>query len=730
MPPVAQTLQKDYPEVLAATRLRSYGKQRILIGNQTYKQDELAYVDSNFFSIFTLPFVSGDANTALIEPNSIVISETVAGRYFKNENPLGKSIDFTGLHVTYTIRGIIKDIPENSHFHFDMFGSMATLPEASEQSWMTSNFYTYLLLQKNYDYKKLEAKLPAVVEKYMGPQLQQATGISFEAFRKAGNNLGLFLEPLTDIHLKSDVLFDLSEGGDIRYVYIFGIIALFMLLIACINFMNLSTASAGKRSKEVGIRKVLGSRKHQLVGQFLAESIVCSFISLALALLLVKLALPFFNTLSAKNLSFTLLNNPVNIVMLVAFGLLTGTLAGSYPAFFLSSFNTISVLKSKFTSGKQSIGLRSGLVVFQFFISITLIVCTIVVYNQLHYINHKELGYNKEQVLLIEESYLLGKNETLLHDLIKNDQRVTSVSTSSFLPAGPSGANNFMVYPDFNQTQLVKTLRYDVDAQYIPTLGMQMLAGRNFSENMASDSNAIILNETGVKALGWKNEATGHTITYTSNNGQKQTYNVIGVVKDFHFKSLHQPISPLVMTLGHNSGTIIARIQAKDVSGLLSTLKTQWNSFTKEEPFVYNFLDERFRQTYEKEQKMSLILTVFACLTILVGCLGLFGLAAFTAEQRTKEIGIRKVLGASVSGVVAMLTKDFLKLVGIAFVIACPLSWYIMNKWLQDFAYRINVEWWVFVVAALVAVIITLLSVSLKAIKAAIANPVKSLRSE
>lgn len=730
MPPVAQTLQKDYPEVVAATRLRNYGKQRILIGNQTYKQDELAYVDSNFFSIFTLPFVSGDANTALTEPNSIVISETVAARYFKSENPLGKSIDFTGLHATYTIQGIIKDIPENSHFHFDMFGSMATLPEASEQSWMTSNFYTYLLLQKNYDYKKLEAKLPAVVEKYMGPQLQQATGISFEAFRKAGNKLGLYLQPLTDIHLKSDVLYDLSEGGDISYVYIFGAIALFMLLIACINFMNLSTAGASKRAKEVGIRKVLGSRKHQLVWQFLVDSIVLTFISLALALLLVKLALPVFNTLSQKHLEIMLLNNPLTIGMLVVFGLVVGSLAGSYPAFFLSSFNTIAVLKSKFSSGKQSIGIRSGLVVFQFFVSITLIVCTIVVYNQLQYINNKDVGYNKEEVLLIGETYLLGKNEALLHQQLQHDSRVVSVSTSSFLPAGPTNSNNFIVYPDFSETQLVKTLRYHVDPQYIPTMGMQLVAGRNFSESLASDSNAIILNEASAKAFGWKNDALGHKITYSMNGGQKQSYVVIGIVKDFHFKSLHQPISPLVMTLGDNTGSIIARINTKDISGLLSTVKDQWKSFNSEEPFVYSFLDERFRQTYEKEQKMSLILTVFACLTILVGCLGLFGLAAFTAEQRTKEIGIRKVLGASVSGVVAMLTKDFLKLVGIAFVIACPLSWYIMNKWLQDFAYRINVEWWVFVVAALVAVIITLLSVSLKAIKAAIANPVKSLRSE
>ncbi|MBC7688968.1 MAG: ABC transporter permease, partial [Aquabacterium sp.] len=523
MPPVAQTLKADYPEVLEATRLRSYGKQRIAIGEKSFKEDELAYVDPNFFDVFTLPFISGDSKTALLQPNTIVISEAVATKYFANQDPVGKSLVFKGLNANYTITGVIKNIPANSHFHFDILAAMATLPEAKEQSWMTSNFYTYLVLPKGYDYKKLEAKLPSAIDKYLSPQLQQSMGMTMADFRKAGNNLGLYLQPLTDIHLRSDVLFDLSTGGNLQTVYIFAAIAIFMLLIACINFMNLSTAGASKRAREVGIRKVLGSRKHQLVWQFLIDSIVLTFISLALALLLVKLALPVFNTLSQKHLEFTLLNNPLTIGMLVVFGIVVGSLAGSYPAFFLSSFNTIAVLKSKFSSGKQSIGIRGGLVVFQFFVSITLIVCTIVVYNQLHYINNKDVGYDKEEVLLIGETYLLGKNEALLHNQLKNDTRVVNISTSSFLPAGPSNSNNFIVYPDYSETQLVKTLRYHVDPQYIPTMGMKLVAGRNFSENLASDSNAIILNEASAKAFGWKNEALGHKITYSMNGGQKQS---------------------------------------------------------------------------------------------------------------------------------------------------------------------------------------------------------------
>jgi putative ABC transport system permease protein len=730
MPPVAQTLKADYPEVLEATRLRDYGRPRISYGEKSFRDDAFAYVDSNFFSVFTLPFVTGEAITALSQPNSIVVSQAVAEKYFGSVDPIGKMLDFKSLNTSYKITGVIKNVPVNSHFHFDIFGSMSGLAEAKEPSWMTSNFYTYLVLPKGYDYKKLEAKLPQAFDKYVSPQLQQSMGITMTEFRKKGNDLGLYLQPITDIHLKSDVLFDLSPGGDIRYVYIFGAIAIFMLLIACINFMNLSTAGASKRAKEVGIRKVLGSVKSQLVRQFLTESILLTFTAMLLALVLVKLALPLFNNLSGKELDFNLIDNPMLPVVLLVFGLATGAFAGSYPAFFLSSFKPITVLKSKFNTGKRSINLRSGLVVFQFFISITLMVCTAVVYQQLSYIHNKELGYDKHQVLLIGETYLLGKNEEVLRQELAQDTRVISVSTSNFLPAGNTNLNNFFLYPENNENQLVKTLRYDVDYNYIATLGMKIVAGRNFSKEFGTDLSAVIINENAASAFGWKNNATGHKLTRSDNQGKKTTYTVVGVVKDFHFKSLHEPISPLVMTIGDNSGTIIAKVKTKDIPGLLADIKNKWTAFTSEEPFMYAFLDERFNQTYEKEQKMGMILGIFACLTICVACLGLFGLATFTAEQRTKEIGIRKVLGATVTGVASLLTRDFLKLVFVGFVFATPIAWYIMNRWLQDFAYRIDVEWWVFVLAAVASILITIFSVSFKAIKAAVANPIKSLRTE
>jgi putative ABC transport system permease protein len=425
----------------------------------------------------------------------------------------------------------------------------------------------------------------------------------------------------------------------------------------------------------------------------------------------------------------TLANHPLLIPGLLLFVLVTGMLAGSYPAFYLSSFKPVSVLKGKFVSGKSSIGLRSGLVVFQFFVSIILIVSTTVVYKQLSYIQNKKLGYNKEQVLVLRETWLLGDRHELFKEKLLHDPRVANVSISGYLPAGPSFNNNFFVYPEGDDGRLVKTLRYEVDPNYIPTLGIELQSGRNFSREFRSDSMAVIINEAAAKLFGWEKNALDRRITYNSKD-DKFTYHVIGVVKDFHFRSLHEKITPLVMTLGDNSGTIIVKINTADIPGLLASIKKQWDQYTIEEPFGYTFLDERFNATYQAEQKVGYILGIFAGLTIFVACLGLFGLARFTAERRTKEIGIRKVLGASVSGVAALLSKDFLKLVLLAFVFASPIAWYIMNTWLREFAYRISINAWVFVIAALLAVAITILTVSFQAIKAAVANPVKSLRTE
>ncbi|MEP7257212.1 MAG: ABC transporter permease [Flavitalea sp.] len=729
-PPVAQTLLKDFPEVQEATRMSYGGSPMVSYGDKTFKENSIVYVDPNFFKIFTLPLLQGDINTALSSPNTMVITSALAIKYFGGENPIGKILTFKSLNTSYKITGVIDKVPDNSHFHFEMFGTMIGNPDALSTSWMSSNFYTYLVLPEGYNYKRLEAKLPGVVNKYMEPQLQHAMGISLSEFRAGGSDIGLYLQPLTDIHLHSNFTNDFEAPGDISYIYIFSAIAIFMLLIACINFMNLSTASASGRAREVGIRKVMGAVKGKLIGQFLVESILLTAFALVLAIVFVQLALPAFNQFAGRQLSLQLTTHPWLVPGLLTLGLVTGIFAGSYPAFFLSSFNPVEVLKGRFIAGKGGSSLRSGLVVFQFFISITLMVSTAVVYNQLSYIQNKKLGYNKDQVLILPESWMLGDNKvSVLRQQLEQDPRVASVTSTGYIPAGPSNSNNFFVYEE-NAASQIKALRYEVDYNYLATLGIEMTAGRYFSKNFATDSSAVVLNEAAVKALGFGNQALGKTITRADNDAVKTTWRVIGIVKDFHFKSLHELISPLVMTLSHDNGTLLIKTKTKDLSGLLKTTKMNWDKLSPEMPFSYSFLDERFNNTYRSEQNTAAILGVFAGLAIFVACLGLFGLATFMAQKRVKEIGIRKVLGANVRGIVTLLSKDFLKLVVIAFVVAAPVAWFIMNKWLQDFAYRISISWWIFGLAGLVTVGVTLITVSIQSIKSALTNPVKSLKME
>ena len=731
MPPVARDLKHDFPEVLAATRIRPYGSPRLVSGIKIFREDGFAFVDPNFFQVFTLPLIRGDARTALSQPNTVVITRSVARKIFGNEDPMGKTLvskeDFLKPMI---VTGEIEDVPVNSHFQFGLFASMTALTDANNPSWMSSGYYTYLLLPKGYDYRKLETKLPAEIDRYIGPQMKQDMGITLNEFRKEGNSIGLFLQPLTDIHLHSDLTGELGPNGDIRYVYIFSAVAIFMLLIACINFMNLSTASATKRAREIGVRKVLGSLRGQLARRFLGESLLLTAIAFVLAIGIVYMVLPFFNEIAGRHLSFHWGANPLLTLILIGLVLLTGLLAGSYPAFFLSSFNPIAVLKGRLTTGGRSLTLRSSLVVFQFVISISLIVGTAIVYRQLSFIHHKKLGYDRDQVIVIQEPWWLGKNLNVFRQRLLEDPRVAGVTTSGYLPAGPSYSNNFLVLGDGQSTHMLKTVRFDVDDSYIPTLGMEMAAGRNFSRSFGADSSAIIVNQTAAIAFGWGNNAIGHTIAHTENDGTTHTYRVIGVVRDFNFRSLHQLITPLVMTLGSDASNIIVKAKTTDIPGLLISMQKRWIGSKAEMPFSYSFLDDRFNNTYRAEQNIGRILGIFAGLTIFVACLGLFGLATFIAAERTREIGIRKVLGAGTGAIVTLLSTDFLRLVGLAFLIAAPVAWLVMNKWLQDFAYRITIPLWIFGVTGLMTMIITLLTIGLRAFRAASANPVDSLRNE
>ena len=739
MPPVAAAMKQDFPEVEVATRLVNQGVHRITYGDKTLREDAMAFVDSNFFQVFTLPLIEGDPRTALLHPNSAVITKAMARKFFGNADPMGKVLEFRDDSMAMTVTGVIDKVPANAHFHFELFASMAGYADSRSTSWMTSGYYTYLVLPAGYDPKRLEAKLPSLVEKYMGPQLKASLGVTLSQFRAGGNSLGFELQRLTDIHLHSNLSGEIEPPGDIRYVYIFSAVGIFMLLIACINFINLSTAGAGKRAREVGIRKVLGSVRGQLISQFLIESLLLTFVGTAIAITLLYFSLPLFNQIAGQELSLNWSGAIWLIPTILGIVLATGVLAGLYPAFFLSAFNPVTVLKGLFTPGGKSATLRSTLVTFQFVISICLIIGTAIVYQQLSYIQHKKLGYDRDKVLVVQESFWLQNNQDYFRHELAEDPRIVSVSASAYLPAGQTNNSVFICYPDGRRNDLMYSSQYSVDEQYIPTLGMQVIAGRNFSRDFPSDSTAALINETAAIKLGWitpgrpydPTALLGHLVTQKDNNGTGTSYHVIGLVRDFNFRSLHDLITPLVMTYNPGmEGNFIIKARTKDLAGLVSTMDKEWTALKPGMPFSYSFLDDRFNKTYTFEQHIGLTLGIFAGLTIFVACLGLFGLATFTAERRTKEIGIRKVLGASSASIIGLLSKEFVRLVTIAFLIAAPIAWLVMDHWLRDFPYRITIGWWVFALAALLAIVITLLTVGVRALRAALANPADSLRTE
>lgn len=727
MAPVAQTLKNDLPEVVDATRLAKSHNNRLEYNGSYYGQSSLGYVDPNFFDVFTLPITSGNKNNPLNTPNSVVISESLAKNIFGNSDPVGKTITVTNRSEQLNVSAVMQDIPENSHFHFDLLVSTLGYDQAKKTSWMESDFFTYLVLKEGVAISDVEAKLPAITKKYMSPQMMEAIGMSYEEFQKE-NSIGLFLQPLTDIHLHSDFsdATTLEQGGDIKYIYIFSAIAIFMLVIACINFMNLATASASKRSKEVGIRKVLGSDKKQLIYQFLSEAFISTLLATILAIVLFSVTLPFFNNLAGKTIEFSSLLKPLYILSILGLIILITFLAESYPAFYLSSFNPLNALKSKFSGSGKSSGIRSGLVIFQFVISAGLILATLVVKEQMSYIQNKDIGYEKDQLLVVRNSYLLGNNENNFIAEIKNDPRIESLTHSAFVPAGESDNEVGGIFQ--NGDFLRRMFFYNIDENYIETMGMELLQGRNFSKEFGDESDKVIINEKAAEVLGIRKDAVGKIFQRDTNEGLKDI-TVIGVIKNFNFKSLHQEIEPLILKKNPYGGIII-RSKTADMSGIIENLNTDWNNYNPKEALNYSILDDSFNHTYLKERKMGTILTLFAILTIIVACLGLFGLVTFTAEQRFKEIGIRKVLGSSATQIVALLSRDFIKLVGISFLIAFPLSYYLMNIWLQDFAYRIQIPWWLFLLAGIITMGIAFLTIGIKSFKAASANPIKSLKTE
>ncbi len=728
---VGPGIQTAFPEVLASTRLLKWSQVFMRYQDKQFKEQSIAMADSNFLEIFSIPLLEGNIKTALKEPGSIVVTKAFAQKYFGTSPAMGKAILFGKEQEVRRVTGVIDKIPSNTHFHFDAFLSTADLP-IKTPSWSNVGFYTYLILNKEANPQKLEAKFPQLVAKYVVPETQRDMGVSLAEAQKAVNTFRFFLMPLTDIHLHSTTKYELAANGDINSVYIFSILAIFILLLAIVNFTNLSTAGAASRSKEIGIRKVMGSVKTQLIKQFLLESTLLTFLALLLAVVAVGLLLPSFNTLAGKEISINTLLSVQNAVILLFFGGFVGLLAGAYPAFLLSFSKVTAVLKggSAVKTSRRS-SLRSGLVVFQFAVSGALIVATIVTYQQLHFMQNKKIGFDKDQVLVIQDSYMLGQNELVFKQQLQKDSRVIQASLSGNIPVGMSNIDGTIIYAkrenDKEAHSEITSNIYHIDDEYLTTLGMELKEGRAFSKAFSTDSTAAIINEAAARDLGFgKTSPIGKTIV---RSGQRE-FTIIGVVKDFHYTSARQKIAPLMMLLGRNSGAIIVKVKAADAADIVASFRKQWAAFNPAAPFTYSFLDERFAFLYETEQKTSQLFTVFAVISIVIACLGLFGLAAFTAEQRTKEIGVRKVLGASVVNIIALLSRDFLKLVLIAIFLAVPIAWFAMNRWLEDFAYRIDLAWWVFALAGMLAIGIALLTISFQSIKAALMDPVTSLRSE
>lgn len=739
--PMGPTLLNDYPEVEAMARLRPRGGYTVRRGDEYFSEDGFVFADPSIFEVFTIPLFHGNQAEALTRPNTVAISEEMALKYFGTPDAVGETITLLDT-FDFEVTGVYENMPETSHFRFNFLLSMSTIDEADNNMWLSNNFRTYILLKEGTDPKAFEENFETIKKTYIEPQLQQFMGIGMEEFEAAGNRADYRLQPLTDIHLHSDLTGEFRANGNIMYVYIFSGLAVFILLLACINFMNLSTARSSQRAKEVGVRKTLGSARRQLTGQYLFESLMLSFIALILGLFLVELTLPYFSNISGRSLSTDYISDSFISSLILGIVILTGLLAGTYPALFLSSLSPVRVLKGTFLERKGHRFFRKGLVVFQFSISIVIVVGLLTINKQLQFIQSKNVGFEKDQVIVVEDAYNIGNSSDAVDDFkdAMMDHTIFETATiTSFLPVEGFGLDDRTYWPKGatpTQNNTVNMQRWRVDADYIETLGMELVEGRNFSDERETDRNAVILNEAAADRFGFE-EPIGEVIAiYASNDDGSINqevileFEIIGVVKNFHYKSLRDNITPLGLFYEPSYGNVAFKIAGENAGMAIDLLEEEWNNRAAGQPFIYSFLDERFDRMYRSENRVQNLMASFSVLAIFIACLGLFGLSAYSAERRSKEIGIRKIMGASISSVLGLMSKEFLQLIIVSFVIAAPVSYFAMQQWLQEFTYRTEIGVTVFALAGIGTLIIAMTTVSWQSIKAAVANPVDSLRSE
>lgn len=723
------TLPKEFPEAEDYLRMTGEGPTVVEYNKQSFVEDHIVQADSTFFKFFSIPVIKGDIQNLLNAPREVVLSESTARKIFGDENPIDKQLKIGSDSARYTVTGVMGDIPGNSHFEANMLSSFMTNPRSTETSWMSNSFSTYLLLKPNSSYKTVDGKFNELIVKYVGPEVQKYLGITISDFIAQGNKYRFFLQNLADIHLDTSIQQEFKAPSDPKYLKIFGSIAILIVLIAAINFMNLSTAQASRRAKEVGIKKIGGSTRGMLITQFLSESFILSFISLIFALIFIKVSLPYFNNLLGAGLSLKLFAHWFTIPILILFSVVVGFLAGSYPALFLSSFNPYEVLKGSVKNSMKNGNLRRVLVVFQFAVSILLIVGTLVMYRQIKFMLNKDVGFSKEQLVVINRAEALGAKVKSFKESVKGIPGVINIASSTAVPGRNNNNNGYMMEGRKDETFLMQTNWVDYD--YLATYGMTLASGRTFNESFTTDKQACLLNESSVKNFS----ITDVEKTRISKPGAKgaEYLNVIGVVKNFNFESLRNPIQPYIFLFKTDDnlwGYVTVKISELDYSKTISDIEKVWKEYTENSPLQYYFVDEDFEKMYLQEKQNAQMAVIFSILAIFIASLGLFGLTSFTVEQRTKEIGVRKAMGSSITGIYIEISKEIIILVSISALIAWPIIYYYAGKWLESFYYKINLGVFSFVAGLTIALSIAILTISYRVLRAARVNPAQSLKYE
>lgn len=727
---MGSTLLKEFPEIEDYCRLAKKGPSVVEYNCKAFTDENIIEADSSFFNIFSIPVLRGDPKNLLNAPHKVVLSESTAKRIFGNENPIDKPVKIGSDTIRYIVTGVMGDVPGNSHFAASMLTSLMTNPRASVPIWLNNSFSTYFLLKPNASYKTVDAKFPDMIVKHVGPEIQQYMGISVSDFAKQGNKYRFFLQNIKDIHLDTSIQQEFKAASDPKYLLIFGAIAILIVLIAAINFMNLSTAQASRRAKEVGIKKIGGSTRSLLIAQFLSESFILAFISLVIALIFIKVSLPYFNNLLGANLVLNLFTNWYTIPVLILFSVIVGILSGSYPAFFLSAFNPYEVLKGSVKNSMKNGHLRRILVVFQFAVSILLIVCTMVMYRQIKYMLNKDVGFNKDQLIVINRAEAIGSKMKSFKEAVKRISGVINISSSTAVPGRINNNNGYGLEGRKDESFLMITNWVDYD--YLDTYGMKLASGRSFNESFATDKDACLVNESVIKNFGIPNPVKARFVE-PGEAGSRKYIPVIGVVKNFNFESLRNPIGPYILLFQTDNffwGYITVKLSPLNYSKTINEIENVWKEYAANTPLQYYFLDADFEQMYVQEKQNAKMAVIFSILAIFIAALGLFGLTSFTVEQRTKEIGVRKAMGSSVAGIYVVISREIIVLVSISALIAWPIVYYVAGKWLQNFYYRINLGVFSFVAGLTIALGIALMTISYRILRTATINPAQSLKYE